>query len=145
MTDSAATTAPLGDDPGQAAHGPAGASGHALAEPGDRGRLEIAEKVVERVAAFAAGEVRGVRRVGSGIEGVVGRRYPKAKAEVAGRHAKVRLDIAVAWPSPLGQTASAVRDRVREQLESLVGFTVDAVDVTVASVVPATREQRRVQ
>jgi uncharacterized alkaline shock family protein YloU len=117
-----------------------------LPEPAERGRLDIAEQVVERIAAIAACEVPGVRRVGTGLEGVVGRQYPKAKAEVAGGHARVRLDIAVTWPSPLGRTAAAVRDRVREQLTSLVGLSVDAVDVTVATVPPPARsDQRRVQ
>ncbi|NUO91780.1 MAG: Asp23/Gls24 family envelope stress response protein [Dermatophilaceae bacterium] len=122
------------------------ASGNDLPEPGRRGRLDIAERVVERVAVIAAAEVEGVRRVGSGLEGIVGRQYPKATAQVAGGRARVRLDIAVAWPVPLGRTAGAVRDHVGARLESLVGLTVDAVDVTVASVVPdAPREQRRVQ
>ncbi|MFD1056059.1 Asp23/Gls24 family envelope stress response protein [Terrabacter terrigena] len=146
MTDPATTTPPLADERGQAVHGLVGAGARALAEPGERGRLEIAEKVVERVASFAAGEVRGVRRVGTGLEGVVGRQYPRAKAEVAGGRARIRMDIAVAWPSQLGQTARAVRDRVREQVEALVGVAVDAVDVTVASVVAtAAGERRRVR
>ena len=115
-------------------------------EPGGRGQLHIADQVVERVATIAAGEVPGVRTTGSGLEGVVGRQYPKAKAEVAGGHARVRLDIAVTWPAPLGRTAASVRQHVREQLESLVGLSVDGVDVTVATVSPAERsEERRVQ
>lgn len=129
-----------------AAPEPAHAGTPRLPEPGDRGRLDVADRVVERVAIIAAGEVAGVRNVGSGLEGIVGRQYPKATAQVAGGRARVRLDIAVAWPMPLGRTAGAVREHVREQLESLVGLTVDAVDVTVASVVAdGPREQRRVQ
>lgn len=117
-----------------------------LPEPAERGRLDIAAQVVERVATIAASEVRGVRSVGSGLEGMVGRQYPKAKAEVAGDQARVRLDIAVAWPSPLGRTAAAVRDRVRVQLQSLLGLTVDIVDVTVATVTQAAPpSDRRVQ
>ena len=115
-------------------------------EAGARGRLHIADQVVEKVATIAAGEVPGVRTTGSGLESVVGRQYPKAKAEVAGGHAQVRLDIAVTWPAPLGRTAASVRQHVREQLESLVGLSVDVVDVTVATVSPADRsDPRRVQ
>lgn len=113
--------------------------------PEDRGRLEIAEQVVERVAAIAACEVPGVRRVGSGLEGVVGRRYPKVRAQVAGGHVRVRVDVAVGWPAPLARTAAAVRTRVRERLSALVGLTVDVVDVTVATVAVPTRDDRRVQ
>ncbi len=114
--------------------------------PEERGRLEIAEQVVQRVAAIAACEVPGVRRVGSGLEGVVGRRYPKVQAQVAGGHVRVRVDIAVGWPAPLARTAAAVRTRVRERLSALVGLTVDVVDVTVATVeVPTRADERRVQ
>ena len=115
-------------------------------DPAERGRLDVAERVIERIATIAAREVRGVRSVGSGLDGMVGRQYPNANAEVAGGHARVRVDIAVTWPSPLGRTAAAVRDRVRERVESLVGMTVDVVDVTVATVTqPAPPNDRRVQ
>jgi uncharacterized alkaline shock family protein YloU len=116
------------------------------ADPGQRGRLDVAERVAARVASIAAGEVAGVVSTGSALEGVVGRRYPKADAEVAGGHAKVSLDIAVAWAMPLATTAATVRERVRSRLHELVGLQVDSVDVTVARVVRETRpSERRVQ
>lgn len=140
MTDVAATS-----EPGATAATVHQSSGD-VSEPGERGRLDIAEQVVEHVATIAAGEVRGVRTVGSSLSSVVGRQYPKAKAQVAGGHARVHLDIAVAWPSPLASTAAVVRDRVRDRLHSLVGVTVDAVDVTIASVMSAAPgDDRRVQ
>lgn len=116
-----------------------------LAEPGERGRLDIAERVVERVAHIAACEVKGVRSVGSSLEGVVGRQYPNVKAQMAGGHARVDVDIAVTWPIPLARTAAEVREHVSERLTSLLGVKVDAVDVTIATVSPAGTEHRRVQ
>ncbi len=140
MTDTTAAQAPA------APPTPGARPAAALPDPAERGRLDIAERVIERLATIAAGEVPGVRRVGSGLEGVVGRQYPNVRAEVAGGHARVRVDIAVVWPAPLGRTAAAVRDRVRDQLQSLAGMTVDAVDVTVATVTqPAAPNERRVQ
>lgn len=125
---------------------PAAMPAAGLPDPAERGRLDIAERVVERVATIAAVEVPGVNSVGSTLEGMLGRQYPKAKAQVAGSQARVSLDIAVAWPSPLGRTAAAVRERVRTQLQSLLGLTVDIVDVTVASVTQAAPpSDRRVQ
>lgn len=127
---------------------PAASSGRSvggLPDPADRGRLDVADRVVERVAGIAACEVSGVRSVGSGLGGVVGRQYPKVKAQVAGGHARIQLDIAVDWPVPLASTAAQVRDHVRDRLTTLVGLAVDAVDVTVATVAPATSEHRRVQ
>lgn len=115
---------------------PAGSgSGDALAEAGQRGRLEVAERAVERIATLAAGEVPGVQRTGSSyLESVIGHQYPSADAQVAGGHVKVSIDLAAVWPSPLAATAKSVRDRVRSQLEDLAGLTVDRVDVTVAKV-----------
>jgi uncharacterized alkaline shock family protein YloU len=121
------------------------AFGGDLADPAERGRLDIAERVVERVAGIAACEVRGVRSVGSSLEGMVGRQYPNVKAQVAGGHARINLDIAVTWPVPLARTASEVRDHVGDRIAGLLGLTVDAVDVTVATVSPAAAEHRRVQ
>ncbi|HET9631606.1 MAG TPA: Asp23/Gls24 family envelope stress response protein [Terrabacter sp.] len=139
MTEVAAPPQPL----------PAGATAASgevgLAEPGERGRLDIAERVVERVAHIAACEVRGVRSVGSSLEGVVGRQYPNVKAQMAGGHARVDVDIAVSWPIPLARTAAEVREHVSERLTSLLGVKVDAVDVTIATVSPAGTEHRRVQ
>ncbi|MEW1952772.1 Asp23/Gls24 family envelope stress response protein [Terrabacter sp. NPDC080008] len=131
--------------PPQPATAAAGRSGTSLPDPAQRGRLDIAERVVERVAGIAACEVAGVRSVGSTLEGVVGRQYPKVRAEVAGGHARLSLDIAVSWPVPLARTAAEVREHVGDRLAALLGLKVDAVDVTVATVSVATTEYRRVQ
>jgi len=117
-----------------------------LVEPGERGRLDVAERVVERVATIAAGEVDGVLSTGSPLDGVLGRRYPRANAEVAGRRTSVSLDLAVAWAVPLATTAASVRERVRSRVHELVGLDVDGVNVTVAKVVHEVRtSERRVQ
>ncbi|WP_374970665.1 Asp23/Gls24 family envelope stress response protein [Terrabacter sp. BE26] len=139
MTDVATASAA---QPPASSGGPPGG----LPDPAERGRLDVADRVVERVAGIAACEVSGVRPLGSGLDGVVGRQYPKVKAEVAGGHARVQLDIAVDWPVPLASTAAQVRDHVRDRLTSLVGLAVDAVDVTIATIAPAAAsEHRRVQ
>ncbi len=94
----------------------------------------VAERAAERIATFAAGEVTGVQRTGSYLEGVIGHQYPSADAQVAGGHVTVSIELSVVWPSPLAATAKSVRDRVRSQLADLAGLTVDRVDVTVAKV-----------
>lgn len=115
-------------------------------DPAQRGRLVIADGVVERIATIAAGEVEGVVRAGSGLGQVLGHRYPKANATVAGNSARIEVEIAIAWPHPLGQVCRRVRDEVRDRVTELVGLKVDAVDVTAAKVMHAPEpEQRRVQ
>ncbi len=115
-------------------------------DPGQRGTLVIADRVVERIAAIAAGEVEGVIKTGSGLDQVLGHRYPKVSAATAGRRSRIHVEIAVAWPYPLGQVSGQVREVVRNRVTELVGIQVDAVDVYAATVVHAPKpERRRVQ
>ncbi len=110
------------------------------APPAERGHLDIRDRVVERVAERAALEVPGVVRHSGTLGRVTGRDLPRVDATVAGGRVRVRLDVAVEWPNPLPDTASAVRSTVAERLAALTGMTVDAVDVTAAHVVvPARR------
>ena len=72
-----------------------------LAEPAERGRTIISDAAVEHIAVHAAGEVMGVVQTGSALDQVIGRRYPKADAQVAGTRARVHIEIAVGptrWP-----------------------------------------------
>jgi len=66
---------------------------------------------------------------------VTGRDLPRVETTVAGGHVRARVHIAVAWPPVLPDTAAAVRTNVTEQLRTLAGLTVDAVDVAVTAVV----------
>lgn len=115
-------------------------------DPGSRGGLVIADGVVERIATIAAGQVDGVVSVGSGLDHVLGHRYPRSTATVAGDRARLAVEVAVGWPHPLGQVCARVRDDVRSQVSGLTGITVDTVDVTAAKVVPvAVPARSRVQ
>lgn len=111
----------------------------------DRGRLVIADKVVERIATIAAGEIEWVGDPTSGWTRVIGRGLPRATAKVAGGRTRVLVQVAGAWPAPLASMASAVRDHVNERISTLTGVTVTAVDVTVADVTHPESGARRVQ
>lgn len=116
-----------------------------LPAPEERGTLTIADKVVERIAALAAGEVGHTVATGSGWTRVVTKRLPHATARVAGDHARVGVQIAVAWPASLSEVTAGVRDHVRQQVGTLTAIDVDAVDVTVADVVHPETATRRVR
>ena len=128
-------------------------SGGGVAEPGaapspphERGRTIIADSVLERLAARVALDVDGVVADGSDLEGLIGRRFPKAQATVAGQRARVSVDIAVAWPTPLTTVSRAVRDAVSGRVGELTGLSIDAVDVHVARVTTSSGSTgRRVQ
>lgn len=104
-------------------------------DAGRRGELHVRDKVVDRIAAHAAATTQGVVRHSGGLDRVTGRDLPRTETTVAGGHVRAWVQIAVAWPGPLPEVSAAVRSHVSEQLETLAGLHVDAVDVAVAAVV----------
>lgn len=119
-----------------------------MAEPDqaeERGTLVIADKVVERVAAIAAREIEAVTDRTTGWQRPLTRNLPRATAKVAGGRARVLVDVAVSWPTPLASMAAQVRDHVQERVTTLTGVTVTAVDVTVADVVQPEASRKRVR
>lgn len=111
----------------------------------DRGGLVIADKVIERIAAIAAGEIEAVSDKASGLNKVLGRGLPRASAKVAAGRARVVVNVAASWPTPLTSMAAEVRDHVNERVTTLTGLTVTAVDVTVADVINPRSKARRVE
>jgi len=110
----------------------------AATDPAHRGRLVVHDRVVERIATAAACEVDGVVRSGGTLDGVVGRRYPRAEARTAGSRTRVDLTVAVVWPTPLPRALGEVREHVRDRLRALAGLEADAVDVVAATLVSGT-------
>lgn len=107
------------------------------AEAGDRGQLVIRDKVVHRIAAYAAAHTPGVLPHSSGLDRVTGRDLPRVVPHVTGGHVRAHVDVGVAWPQPVAQVSAAVRAQVSEQVHTLTGLTVDAVDVAVPTVLLA--------
>lgn len=106
-----------------------------------RGRTVIDDRVFERTAeaaTLAAPSV--VRHRGAGA--LVGRSLPRVEVRRSEDHVRVRLEVALAWPTPLDSATAAVRDAVTEKLTRVTGSTVDAVDVTVTHLEPQDRRHR---
>ncbi|MEJ5943812.1 Asp23/Gls24 family envelope stress response protein [Pseudokineococcus basanitobsidens] len=119
-------------------------------EQGSRGSLELADKVLVKIAQRAALEVVGVAPAGAAtgrLGGMLGRGYPDADVEHAGTRASVTLEIATTWPHPAPQVAASVRDSVTRRLRELAAVDADSVAVHVAAVVqaPPPRQQERVR
>ncbi len=124
----------------------AGVTEAALPDAGRRGRLDIADRVIERIAEHATTSVVGVVQTGSTIDKFVGRRLPRVTSNVRGDQARVGVEIAVVWPRSLSEVARAVQTTVQRQVTSLSGLKVVAVDVSVIRVEqPQTAPTRRVE
>jgi uncharacterized alkaline shock family protein YloU len=103
-----------------------------------RGRTEIADRVLERIAARtlaevdqAGGSVRRVLGVPLGRDDPGG--GPQVSAEVDGHLATLRMTISVAYPTPIRQVAHQLRERITTRVGELTGLQVRQVDITVAS------------
>lgn len=115
---------------------------NAPSDPGTRGDLTIADRVVDKIAARAAVDVRGVVPSGSGLDKVVGRRLPRVSTNTQGTQTRIRVDISTVWPRSAAQVCGEVRSAVTEAVSELAGLRVVAVDVSVARI-ETTRPARR--
>lgn len=96
--------------------------------PRQRGTLDIAPRVVERIAQGAAAQVPGVQPVSRRV----GADRLKVEARVLGDAASVLLQVAVGYPSPVRETCRQVRTAVVEQVRQLAEIEVTRLDVQVA-------------
>jgi uncharacterized alkaline shock family protein YloU len=104
-------------------------------DPATRGTLTVTDRVIERIAAIAAAQARGVVRAGSRWDTAMGRQLPRVDSRTAGARARIVVEIAVEWPAALGEVASQVRSAVAERLQSLAAVDTDGVDVVVVKIV----------
>jgi uncharacterized alkaline shock family protein YloU len=106
------------------------------ADPGERGSLEIENRVVERIAATAAAEIEAIsgppRRV---LGASIGRidAPPRASARIVAGRATVHLQVCVKWPHGIRTVTQQVREHVTDRVTSFTGLRVTAVDITVAA------------
>ena len=118
--------------------------------PEERGRLTVAERVVERVAGYAATQVDGAAAAPRRLLGIsVGEARPDAEAAVRatvdGSVATVEATIAVSWPQSVRRVTDQLRARIREDVRRLTDVEVAHVDVDVVDFLTTTAPARRVQ
>ncbi len=112
------------------------------------GRIDIAPRVVEKIAARAALEVddaggAGARMLGRavpgagrlGIRGAGLDQMPSVDADVDGSLAFVDIEISVRWPASAVRVANAVRERIAARLDELVGLETREVNIEIAELV----------
>ena len=120
----------------------------AVPDPGLRGTLVVADRVVEKIAETAAAEVPHTVALGRRVTDLLpGRRAAPARAEaiVSGRRVQLRVTVAIEYPTPLAVTTRAVRSHVRDVVTRLCAVEVRHVDVDVAALRRPAERRRRVQ
>jgi uncharacterized alkaline shock family protein YloU len=108
-----------------------------LGPAADRGTTTIADRVVAKIATIAARDCTESTAAPTAMGRLAGRSLPDADAVIANGRTRLRMRVAVRWPTPLGDAARQVHDRVRDRVAELTGLQVDAVDVDVEHMVLA--------
>ena len=108
-----------------------------------RGATIIPARVVARIAEQAAFEAPHVGSAAGGVLGVGARRdfhaRPDVECDIYGRVAVLRMDVGMAFPTPLAPAAQGLRDHVRSRVERLTGLEVGRIDVTLSWLDPGSR------
>lgn len=115
------------------------------APPAQRGHLNIADKVVEKIASQCAYEIAGVGGRDGGFLGV-GRQAdldarPKVSVELTGQIATLSVELGVEYPRPIEETTQYVRETLARRVSELAGVNVRQVDIRVTYLVPHTSGQ----
>lgn len=116
----------------------------------ERGRTEISDRVLERIATRAVAEVDEIGGAAPRVLGMpLGRDTAGGAARVSahadGRIAIVRMTLSVTYPAPIRQVAGRVREHVMTRVRELTGLDARQVDIDVASLVPPAERGRRVR
>jgi uncharacterized alkaline shock family protein YloU len=121
------------------------APGHQRVGPAVKGRIRIADEVVEKVAALAAMEVVGVADLGGDIAravesvreriGIGNKRGDQGiKADVSGQDVTISVTIMVEFGHVVMEVARQVQTNVAVQTHRMLGLNVAEVNVTVDDV-----------
>jgi uncharacterized alkaline shock family protein YloU len=108
------------------------------AAPEERGTTTIAQRVVERLAAQAIGELPDVggsakRVLGLSVSGTDLDSAAQVSATISGRRAALDVRISVVYPASVGATTEAVRAHLMRRVEEFTGIRVHRVDVAVTA------------
>lgn len=101
--------------------------------------VAVRQEVLSSIAARAVEGVEGIRplRGGGGIIGLLAGSEEGVQISIHGDTVDVDLRLAVVLGYGVHSVAQAVQQRVREDLEALVGVRIGRVNVHVRQVIPA--------
>ncbi|MFB9838667.1 Asp23/Gls24 family envelope stress response protein [Actinoallomurus acaciae] len=115
-----------------------------------RGRTEIADRVLAKIATRTLTEVEDVGGTARRVLGVpLGRdsmeSAPWVTAKIDGGLATLRMRISVAYPAPVREVTRHLRELVRTRVGELTGLDVREVDIDVIRLPAAEQTGRRVR
>ena len=122
-----------------------------LIDPAERGRLDIAPAVLEKLGTRLIAETDGVGGAARRVLGVAlgtdaEDRSARVNATVDGAIALLDVRLSIAYPAPVGATCRRVRATLVERLSALTGLEVREVDITVVALTSTdATTSRRVQ
>jgi uncharacterized alkaline shock family protein YloU len=113
-------------------------------ETAERGRLDVALSVVRKIAEYAADSTAGTVRTQRRLAGLdLGESGTTARVSGYGEQVDLRLEVPLAYPARIADSAAAVRDHVRERVQTLTPYRVRSLDIGVSALTdPALRAPR---
>lgn len=109
----------------------------ALPPPEQRGRLQVDQSVVRKVAEHAANQVPGTVRASRRIAGVgLGERGASVRVSGSGSEVELSIDLALRYPSSVREIVADLRGQVSTAVTTSTGYRVRTVDVTVSALLP---------
>lgn len=133
------TARTLGDGPSRNGR-PSDGHGGAKSDAAGRGKLVMAAKVVEKIAAQAASEVSAAGGTSGGVFGIGAKAdlsaRPNVDVHLSGRTATVDVAVAVAYPTSIRKATDRVRRHIIDRVGALAGVQVTRVDIDVTAFHP---------
>lgn len=111
------------------------------------GNVVISDEVVSVISAIAAKSVEGVNGMQSGITGGIveflGKKNPSKGVKVSINNGVVDIDlsISVKYGTKIQDVAWEIQGKVKTEVESMTGFTVNSVNVSVDGIVMPEEEK----
>lgn len=116
-------------------------------DPRRRGRLVLADKVIEKIASQAVAEMGVVHgrpggRLGIGSESDHQTR-PKVDVDLGRDSADLAIAVGISYPGSIRRTTQQIREHVVQTVEQLSGVTVRRVDIDVTFLAPLGTDHAR--
>ncbi|MDE3723502.1 Asp23/Gls24 family envelope stress response protein [Nocardiopsis sp. N85] len=108
-------------------------------EPGGPGRTVVADRVIERLVRHASLEHEAVRPLETPLPGGIGGAPVRVEVRRGGSRVSLRVEVAMAYPCPLEETADGLRRHIVATVERTTGLSVHTTDIRIVRFVLAPR------